>query len=175
MLDLDQRAADALAVGEILELAQVSFKDNRVDLRTISLEAHKVTRGTGLLSRTKREPVSTNFKFFLPFPKSKVMTKEDLPEVFRLVEAYLKPFPDERAARAFVAQAASSAASTPRREGAERASSSKKEIKAGMTPLQVIEVLGKPANAMTFENRERWSYPDLTIVFENGRVKDVKF
>jgi hypothetical protein len=44
-----------------------------------------------------------------------------------------------------------------------------------MTPLEVLDVLGKPQKEVTFENKSRWTYPDLTVVFENGRVKEVRF
>jgi hypothetical protein len=44
-----------------------------------------------------------------------------------------------------------------------------------MTPLEVLDVLGKPEKEVSFENRARWSYPDLTVIFENGRVKEVRF
>src|SRR5512143_3161200 len=67
-LDLNQVAVDSLAQGEVMEVVDVTFKDARIDLRMVSLEAHKVTRGTGFGKSTKREPVSTNFKFFFPFP-----------------------------------------------------------------------------------------------------------
>jgi hypothetical protein len=55
------------------------------------------------------------------------------------------------------------------------APASKKEIKTGMTALEVIDILGKPQKEVTFENKSRWTYPDLTVVFENGRVKEVRF
>src|SRR2546425_3372979 len=44
ILDFDQTAADTLNLGEVMELDSVSYKDNRVDLRMVSVEAHKVTR-----------------------------------------------------------------------------------------------------------------------------------
>jgi hypothetical protein len=44
-----------------------------------------------------------------------------------------------------------------------------------MTPLDVINVFGKPDREVAFENKTRWTYPDLTVIFENGRVKEVKF
>jgi len=44
-----------------------------------------------------------------------------------------------------------------------------------MTPLEVLDVLGKPEKEVSFETRTRWTYPDLTVLFENGRVKEVKF
>jgi hypothetical protein len=49
------------------------------------------------------------------------------------------------------------------------------EIKVGMTPEQVRAVLGSPKEEITFSRRVRWTYPDVSVVFENGKVQDVKF
>ena len=180
LLDSDQVAADSLDVGEIMELATISYKNNRIDMRLVSLEAHKVTRGEGFSQNTKREPVATNFKFFLPFPESKELTPEDMPAVLAFVGQYLHPFQDEAGAASYAAQlklggsaAAPAAARAP--AAAAPAPSSKQEIAKGMTALQVIEILGKPQKEVTFENKTRWTYPDLTVIFENGRVAEVRF
>ncbi len=177
-------AADTLVEGEVLEIVDVTFKDARIDLRTVSLEAHKVSRGSGFSQNTKREPVSTNFKFFFPFA---IRGPEDLPQALEYVESYLRLFPSEQAARAFAGQLlagtapSASNASVPRATSAPRAGSApptataKKEIKVGMTPLEVLEVLGKPEKEVSFETKTRWTYPDLTVLFESGRVKEVKF
>jgi hypothetical protein len=57
----------------------------------------------------------------------------------------------------------------------EPAKAEKKEIKVGMTPLEVIDILGKPQKEVAFQNTSKWSYPDLTVIFENGKVKEVRF
>ncbi len=49
------------------------------------------------------------------------------------------------------------------------------EIKRGMTADEVRKALGDPQAEVVFGDRTRWTYPDLTIVFEKGRVADVKF
>lgn len=187
VFDLNQTAADELGLGEVLELVDVSYKDNRIDLRCVSLEAHKVKRGEWLLKTEKREPVSTNFKFFLPFDKKYVLSPNDMVKVLRYVEDYLKVFPSEEAARAYSAKlvrgrgadeprrAAGAAAAPPRPGPAAEQKSERKEIKVGMTPLQVIDILGKPQKEVSFENSSKWTYPDLTVIFENGKVKEVRF
>jgi hypothetical protein len=181
-LDLNQVAADTLVLGEVMEVVDVTFKDNRIDLRMVSLEAHKVTRGTGFGATTKREPVSTNFKFFFPFA---VRGSQDLPPVMEYVEAWLKFFPREEQARAFAAQLLAGTAPVAAAAGQAPAAaaapppaapaSTRKEIKAGMSMLEVIEVLGKPQKEVSFESKTRWTYPDLTVLFEGGRVKEVQF
>jgi len=184
LLDFNQVAADVLVEGEVVEIVDVTFKEARIDLRTVSLEAHKVSRGSGFSQNTKREPVSTNFKFFFPFA---IRDSEDLPRALEYIESYLRLFPSEQAARAFAGQvlagtapvasnaAPPRAAAAPRAAPAPARSTTKKEIKVGMTPLEVLEVLGKPEKEVSFETKTRWTYPDLTVLFESGRVKEVKF
>ncbi|HUG52753.1 MAG TPA: hypothetical protein VMR21_04105 [Vicinamibacteria bacterium] len=178
ILDFDQTAADSLGKGEVMEVADISYKENRLDLRMVSVEAHKVTRG-GLFKTNKREPVATNFKFFFPFP---ALDHQDVPKAVEYIGQYLRAFPTEDEARAFAARVVAgqegrrtASATSGSRQVAASAGTSKKEIKAGMTPLEVLDVLGKPDKEVTFENKSRWSYPDLTVLFENGRVKEVKF
>ena len=182
-LDLNQVSVDTLEPGEVMEVVDVTFKDARVDLRMVSLEAHKVTRGTGFSKSTKREPVSTNFKFFFPFA---VRTAQDLPTALEYVEAWVRLFPSESAARAFSGQILAGGAPAPGRAAeparaagtaapAAAPATTKKEIKAGMSMLEVIDILGKPQKEVAFESKTRWTYPDLTVLFVNGRVTQVQF
>jgi hypothetical protein len=189
LLDFNQVSVDSLALGEVMEVVDVTYKDARIDLRMASLEAHKVSRGTGFSQSTKREPVSTNFKFFFPFtPRS----TQDLPQVLEYVGAWLQVFRSEADARTFSAQlvagggnrAAPAPAASPSRPAAlaaapapaaPAAGTTKKEIKPGMSMLEVIDVLGKPQKEVSFETRTKWTYPDLVVVFVNGRVKEVQF
>ncbi len=187
-LDLNQVAVDSLVPGEVMEVADVTFKDARIDLRMVSLEAHKVTRGTGFIKSTKREPVSTNFKFFFPFA---VRSPQDLPQVLEYIEAWVRLFPSESAARAFsgrilaggeaarpaparAAEPAHPAGAAPAPHAA-APTTTKKEIRVGMGMLEVIDILGRPQKEVSFESKTRWTYPDLTVIFVNGRVTQVQF
>lgn len=173
LLDFDQTAADFLNEGEVMELNSISWKDDRLDMRFVSLEAHKVTRGD-LFKSTKREPVATNFKFFFPFA---ITGAADVRKAIDYIEDYLRPYQSESEARAAAAKMVSGGGERRASAPARRSSGepTKKEIKAGMTPLEVMDILGKPEKEVSFENKSRWTYPDLTVVFENGRVKEVKF
>jgi hypothetical protein len=51
----------------------------------------------------------------------------------------------------------------------------RKEIKVGMTPKEVEAIFGRPQDEESVQNTTRWTYPNLTVISENGRVKDVKF
>ena len=51
----------------------------------------------------------------------------------------------------------------------------RKEIRAGMTAAEVRSLLGSPREELVFGDKTRWTYPDLTVVFEKGKVKEVKF
>src|SRR5258706_2584252 len=186
LLDFDQTDVAYLDLGEVMELNSLSWKDSGVDLKLISVESKKVTRGSGFLRNTKREPVSTNFKFFFPFPKSKVMTAADLPVSLEFIQLYLQPFPNEARARVYAAEIIAGGArpasapvprpqAAPARTQAAPPPATKKEIKVGMTPLEVLDILGRPQKELTFQNTNRWTYPDLTVIFENGKVKEVRF
>jgi hypothetical protein len=99
-----------------------------------------------------------------------------MPAVTAFLEQYLEPFQDQAGAEAYAARlklrggepAPAAAAAAP-------AASSKKAIEKGMTALEVIEILGKPQKEVTFESKSRWTYPDLTVIFESGRVEEVRF
>ena len=181
ILDFDQTAVDYLNKGEVMEVNSISYKENRVDLRMVSVEAHKVTRGS-LFKTNQREPVATNFKFFFPFP---ALDDKDVPKAIEYIGLYLRAFGGEQEARSFASRVVAGEegrrpSSAPARTsttggGTTSGPTPKKEIKVGMTPLDVINVFGKPDREVTFENKTRWTYPDLTVIFENGRVKEVKF
>ena len=51
----------------------------------------------------------------------------------------------------------------------------RKEIRPGMTPAEVRALLGKATQEVSFGVRSSWTYPAFTVVFENGRVTEVKF
>jgi Zn-dependent protease with chaperone function len=51
----------------------------------------------------------------------------------------------------------------------------KKEIHPGMTTAEVRALLGKATQEVSFGARASWIYPAYTVVFENGRVTEVKF
>lgn len=55
------------------------------------------------------------------------------------------------------------------------ATATKKEIRPGMTPAEVRALLGKPKEEVSFGAKSSWSYPAFTVIFENGRVVEVKF
>jgi Zn-dependent protease with chaperone function len=53
--------------------------------------------------------------------------------------------------------------------------SSRTEIKKGMSADEVRRALGDPQAEVVFGDRTKWTYRDLTVVFEAGRVVDVRF
>jgi Zn-dependent protease with chaperone function len=52
---------------------------------------------------------------------------------------------------------------------------SSQRIKVGMTEKEVRALLGSPDEELAFGSTTRWTYPDLTVVFEGGKVKEVRF
>jgi membrane protease subunit (stomatin/prohibitin family) len=51
----------------------------------------------------------------------------------------------------------------------------RRELKPGMSFDEVRGVFGNPAGEVVFGNKARWSFADLTVVFEDGKVTEVKF
>jgi membrane protease subunit (stomatin/prohibitin family) len=77
--------------------------------------------------------------------------------------------PAASAAASAVPGAAAPAAPAPAAGGGRR------ELKPGMSFDEVRGVFGNPANEVVFGNKARWSFADLTVVFEDGKVTEVKF
>jgi hypothetical protein len=50
-----------------------------------------------------------------------------------------------------------------------------REIEVGMREYQVRRILGSPKDRVRFGRRTQWVSERLTVVFEDGRVKEVKF
>jgi Zn-dependent protease with chaperone function len=53
--------------------------------------------------------------------------------------------------------------------------SSTKEIKPGMSPSDVQRLLGTPREQLSFGAQTKWVYPSLSVIFEAGKVKEVRF
>lgn len=51
----------------------------------------------------------------------------------------------------------------------------RREITPGMSLDEVRAAFGAPTNEVVFGDKARWSYADITVVFEGGKVVDVKF
>ena len=51
----------------------------------------------------------------------------------------------------------------------------KKEIRPGMSMAEVRTLLGKAKEEVSFGAKSSWSYPAFTVVFEGGKVVEVKF
>jgi membrane protease subunit (stomatin/prohibitin family) len=51
----------------------------------------------------------------------------------------------------------------------------RRELKPGMTFEEVRGLFGEPQGEVVFGNRARWTYPDITVVFEDGKITEVKF
>jgi predicted Zn-dependent protease len=49
------------------------------------------------------------------------------------------------------------------------------KIRPGMSADEVLELAGRPTREVSLGSRGRWVYPYFTVVFEDGRVAEVKF
>ena len=70
------------------------------------------------------------------------------------------------------ALAATSPAPAPR---ASSGGATRTEIRKGMTPDEVKKALGEPQAEVVFGDKTKWTYRDLVVVFEGGKVVDVRF
>ena len=43
-----------------------------------------------------------------------------------------------------------------------------------MSEDEVRRLLGRPSEELVFGDKTRWTYPDQTVIFENGTVKEVR-
>jgi hypothetical protein len=55
------------------------------------------------------------------------------------------------------------------------AAGQRREIKPGMSFDEVRAMFGNPSGEVVFGTRARWTFPDITVVFEDGKVTEVKF
>lgn len=55
------------------------------------------------------------------------------------------------------------------------ASTAEANIQPGMTLDQVTKALGDPQKKVNFGTKSLWTYKGMQVVFENGKVTDVKF
>jgi len=84
--------------------------------------------------------------------------------------------PPPAGAQALVAPAPAAPPRPPSpKPAAAAAPTTRTEIRRGMTVDEVKKALGDPQAEMVFGEKTRWTYPDLTVVFEKGHVTDVKF
>jgi len=58
--------------------------------------------------------------------------------------------------------------------GAAPAAGGRREIKPGMNFDEVRGLFGDPQGEVVFGNKARWTFADLTVVFEDGKVTEVK-
>jgi Zn-dependent protease with chaperone function len=49
------------------------------------------------------------------------------------------------------------------------------DLRPGMTPDEVRRVLGSPSAELIYGDKTKWTYPDLVVLFEKGRVIEVRF
>ncbi len=76
-------------------------------------------------------------------------------------------------AMAAAQQAKPGSAATPGAPAA-AAAAGRHEIKPGMSFDEVRGMFGNPTGEVVFGNKTRWTFADLTVVFEDGKVSEVK-
>jgi hypothetical protein len=51
----------------------------------------------------------------------------------------------------------------------------RKELRVGMTAAEVEAMLGRPEAEIVFGGKTQWTYPNVSVVFQAGKVSDVRF
>jgi Zn-dependent protease with chaperone function len=160
---------------------------DRVGLRYAYEAGYDISKGPRLWNRFARrygeQGKVANFFFSDHSQSSARAAKLEKEIAFNYPEGP-KPQGAERR-RASVLASASAAAPPPAAPPATRpagaaalaapAPTTRAEIRAGMTPADVRALLGSPRDELVFGEKTRWTYPDLSVVFEKGKVKEVKF
>jgi predicted Zn-dependent protease len=146
---------------------------DRVGLRYAYEAGYDVTKGPRLWQRFARkygEPDAVQGFFFSDHTKSSRRAEHLEREL-----ALNYPSGPKRVARPVVTRQASTKVPRPANPPARPPANGSREITPGMTPEDVRAVLGSPGDELTFGRKSRWVYQDLTVVFEAGRVTDVRF
>lgn len=85
-----------LQPGEILQLVRISYNENEIDLRMVSVDPHTSVRGWTKL-------VVTTFRVVVPVSGDEIADVDKVPAVVDAVQPLFRTFSDEREARAFAA------------------------------------------------------------------------
>jgi hypothetical protein len=126
----------------------------------------------------KRVTLATEAKFHLPWtPRD--LAASDVPAVLEVLRPFLEPATEPL--RKLDAAAAEDEPLRPADdlEDAEGEPGEDldrgPEIEPGMGMDDVTDLLGRPSRAVTYRARTRWTYPDCVVIFEDGKVVEVKF
>ncbi len=152
---------------------------DRVGLRYAYEAGYDITKGPGLWRKFARrygEPDAVQNFFFADHTQASKRA-EHLERELALnypngPKRRARPAPTRRASVKDPVHRVARASTNPRPSS--QAAAAAGDVRAGMTPDQVRAVLGRPADQSSFGRRARWVYQDRTVVFEGGRVTDVR-
>jgi hypothetical protein len=169
---------------------------DRVGLRYAYEAGYDITKGPHLWDRFARRYGSgnkvVNF-FFADHSQSAARARKLEREIALNYPQGPKPEGPTRQARRVRSEASTSVATSPAEAPPEGASAlvggptpvvpappasgatGRVEIRPGMTQDEVRRALGAPAAELIAGERTRWTYPDLVVIFEKGRVTEVRF
>jgi hypothetical protein len=64
--------------------------------------------------------------------------------------------------------------SPPAPPAGEKSGGARTAVRVGMSPDEVRRVLGPADSELVFGDQVRWAYPDRTVIFEGGRVVEIR-
>jgi hypothetical protein len=138
--------------SEVLKVAWVSFVKGYLYIRLLNLSPHAVTVGAGALAHESAEMGGVNIVVWTNNGK-------DLDKADALAAQWIKPFDSATDAAAF---------------GNTSSGVFVKEVKVGMSFAEVEKVLGVPQTRVDLGEKVLYKYKDMTIEFQNGKVRDVR-
>ena len=146
---------------------------DRVGLRYAYEAGYDIAKGPELWQKFARrygEPDAVQTFFFSDHTQSSKRA-----EHLRRELALNYPNGPKRMVRPVVTRQASTRAPGSASPPASRPADPRSGITVGMAPEDVRAVLGDPGDQLSFGRKSRWVYQDMTVVFEGGRVTDVRF
>lgn len=165
LLNLGKEANQTLPEGELVSVKAVEVKKKGVYIavKTVrKLFAGMKDEGKKSFHlKNKYDNYGTEFEFH--FDKEYLLTysEKNYDFIIKGIENYLKFFETDSEAMAFV----SSGGKT----------TEKAELKTGMTIEEVTEIMGLPEKKLSFGDKTKFVYKDMTVIFESGKVSEVDF
>lgn len=148
----DDVVSEPLHKGEVLSVHHVHIGHQRVNLFIRAISPHAVTRGEGAFQHESLEHGAAILAFQQPDPK-------DPNSVTSVVDLWLKTFETVAEAAQF---------------GNTASGAFVKEVKLGMTPAEVENVLGPPLTKADLGEKVLYKYKDTTVEFHDSKVTDVR-
>jgi len=142
---------EPVRAGEVLQIKEVFAFGGELKVHVVNVSPHAITRGVGAFEHESPERGHAEFRFRAD--------SKDYADDVTLAEQWVKLFDTQDEAARF---------------GNTASGVFVKQIKTGMTPQDVEQVLGPPTTRADLEGKTLYKYKDMTVEFHDGKVADVR-